>query len=307
VEYAVNIRQLELFLAVLEHGSVTRAATVEHLSPGAISLQMQKLAAELKTELFTRSGSRLCPTPDAIRLAAHARDVLKRIRQIQQEFAGDPASDVRPFHFACGATTLIHRLRRPLQLLRRHYPKTLFRVTVAATEEMVAGLLDRTYDLALISLPCAQPNLSILPLFEEELLVLRPAHRQVLGWRVGHIRPQEMQAAPFILYPMHSNMRLIMEDWFRTLNIRPHVVMEAEDTEVIKRLVEAGFGYSILPAIALRPRPRFFHAARVPGAPLIRQQALAWLKAEYLRPLTLAVARVLHLALTGKYPEPSVQ
>ena len=49
-------------------------------------------------------------------------------------------------------------------------------MTVAATEEIVAGLLARRFDLGLISMPVAEDKLTILPLFEEELLGLRPAH-----------------------------------------------------------------------------------------------------------------------------------
>ena len=61
----MDIRQLELFLAVMDSSSVTRAAEKVHLSPGAISLQLHNLASELRTELFVRSGKRLLPTARA--------------------------------------------------------------------------------------------------------------------------------------------------------------------------------------------------------------------------------------------------
>jgi DNA-binding transcriptional LysR family regulator len=155
----MDVYQLELFLAVLDCGSVTRAAERMHLTPGAVSLQIHGLAAELRAELFARAGKHLAPTPAAERLAEHARGVLRQMRQIRQEFENDPDADTHPFHFATGATTLIHRLGRPLRLLRRRYPKAPVQVTVAATEEMVAGLHDRRFDLALISLPCNEQHL----------------------------------------------------------------------------------------------------------------------------------------------------
>ena len=96
---------------------------------------------------------------------------------MEQEFSKDEAAgDRRPFHFATGATALIYRLGKPLRLLRRRFPQTEILVTVAATEEIVAGLLSRRFDLGLISMPVAEDRLTILPLFEEELLGLRPAH-----------------------------------------------------------------------------------------------------------------------------------
>ena len=62
----MEVRQLELFLAVLEAGSVTRAAERVYLSPGAVSMQIHQLAGELRTELFIRAGRRFLPTPAAL-------------------------------------------------------------------------------------------------------------------------------------------------------------------------------------------------------------------------------------------------
>ncbi|HZQ54735.1 MAG TPA: LysR family transcriptional regulator [Bryobacteraceae bacterium] len=293
----MEIRQLELFLAVMEHESVTRAAEHVFLSPGAVSLQLHNLAMELQTELFVRSGKRFVPTPAALRLAELAKVVVRQMRAIGQEFANDPTLDRRPFHLAAGATTLIHRLGRPLRLLRKRYPDTPIQVTVCPTEEMVAGLLERRFDLALISLPYEHPSLTVIPLFDEELLIIRPSAKPSRSSKVQPICAEELAAAKFLLYPLRSNMRTIIEKFFSDLNIAPQVVMEADDTEVIKKLVETGFGYSILPEAALQDRPRFFEAFRVPERQIVRRQALAMMKAEYPRVLTLSISKYLESLL----------
>src|ERR1700744_5251034 len=150
---AVDIRQLEVFLAVIEQASVTKAAERMNLSPGAVSLQLRNLAIGLRAELFVRSGKRLAPTPAALRLADHARQLMRMGHQIEREFENDPAGDTRPFYFACGATALIYKLRRPFRHLLKQFPKIAMHVTVAPTEEMVAGVIERRFDLALVTLP----------------------------------------------------------------------------------------------------------------------------------------------------------
>jgi DNA-binding transcriptional LysR family regulator len=293
----MDLRQLEVFLAVMEHSTVTRTAEVLRVSPGAVSLQLKALGQELRTPLFVRSGKRILPTPHAFRFAEHAREVVRRMAEIHRDFADAPSEDSRPFHFASGATTLIYRLGPPLRTLRRRFPHADLHVTVGPTERIVGGLIDRKFDLGLISLPLAQPDLTILPLYQEELLVIRPASGLTTDTSVSAIQTREMASAPFLLYPQGSNMRAIIERWFRQLGITPRVIMEADDTEVIKRLVESGFGYSILPQYALSGRGHRFQKLRVPGQRLIRQQALAMAKTEYARALTLKVAEYLKAAL----------
>ena len=296
----MEIGQLRTLLAVVETSSVTRAAQNVGLTPGAVSQQLRALSSELGTELFVRSGKRIVPTAHAYRLAEHARSILQQVIQIQEECQNDATVDTRPFHFATGATALIYRLGTPLRMLRKRFPRTEIHVTVTATEEIVSGLLSRRFDLGLISMPVPEDKLTILPLFEEELLGLRPFPGPVGRAKVACIHPKELAAAPFLLYPPRSNMRYIIDSFFQGIGITPRVTMEADDTEAIKRLVAAGFGYSILPEHSLRGQSRFFQTFRVAGHRLVRRQALALARTEYPRALTLSIARLIQSSLSGK-------
>src|SRR5450631_3198971 len=202
----MELGQLQVFLAVMDTASVTRAAERVGLSPGAVSQQLRALGAGLGVELFIRAGRKIAPTGHALRLAEHARAVLHQVDRLEQEFRQDETGDNRPFHFATGATALIYRLGKPLRLLRRRFPQSEILVTVVATEEIVAGLLARRFDLGLLSMPVPEDKLTVLPLFEEELLGLRPAPVRSVGAkaaraRIVQLRPVELQDAPFLLYP----------------------------------------------------------------------------------------------------------
>jgi DNA-binding transcriptional LysR family regulator len=294
----MELGQLRVFLAVMDTASVTRAAEKVGLSPGAVSQQLRALSAALEVELFVRAGRRIAPTAHALRLAEHARTILNQVERLEQDFSKDEAAgDRRPFHFATGATALIYRLGKPLRLLRRRFPQTEILVTVAATEEIVAGLLSRRFDLGLISMPVVEEGLTILPLFEEELLGLRPAHKGSSSGKIVRLRPEELADAPFLVYPKRSNMRLSIDRFFHEIGITPRVIMEADDTEAIKRLVESGFGYSILPEFSLRGQSRFLELFRVAGHRLVRRQALAMPRSEYPRALTQAISSMVHAAL----------
>jgi len=165
------------------------------------------------------------------------------------------------------------------------------------TEEMVAGLLDRRFDLALISLPVPEDNLKIIPLFDEELLAVRPSAKRASSSYIGSVRAAELDNRPFLLYPKRSNVRRVIDAFFQEIGVRPHVQMEADDTEAIKRLVESGFGHSILPEHALKGRSRFFQKFRVEGHRLTRKLALAMVRTDCPRKLTDSIANFLRTAL----------
>jgi DNA-binding transcriptional LysR family regulator len=270
---------LELFIAVIDSPSMTRAAEKMYLSPGAISLQLHSLADELNTELFTRNGNgkRLVPTPAAMRLAEQARKLLDLSRQIKQEFHNDLKQDNQPFYFSTGVTTLIYQLGEPLKKLRLEYAQAEIRVVVNTTEDTLAGLQDRQ-------------QIKIVPLFEEELLIVAPAASLVQGGHITSMRASDLAGVPFLFYPKGTVLRNLIDRFFTQIGVTPDVVMEADDTEAITRLVESGFGYSIIPEHAMRQRTRSIRSYRLEKHPIIRSLALAMVQTVYPRKLTLSIA-----------------
>jgi LysR family cys regulon transcriptional activator len=107
------------------------------------------------------------------------------------------------------------------------------------------------------------------------------------------MKPHELDNAPMVLYPPSSNMRTIIDRFFTEIGVTPRVIMEAADTEVIKCMVETGFGYSVLPKYALVNSKGFFQTFRICGHRLFRQQAMAIFHATHERPLTTAIVEFL--------------
>lgn len=170
-------------------------------------------------------------------------------------------------------------------------------MTVGVTEEMVTGVLDRRFDLELISLPIDEENLTLMPLFDEELLIVRPSANKVDSGHISSLRASELVNAPFLLYLNRSNMRLVIDRFFKEIGVTPQVVMEAHDTEAIKRLAESEFGHNVLPEHALRGRSHFFEEHRVAGHRLTRSLTVVMARTDSPRKLTESIANFLRSAL----------
>ena len=134
-------------------------------------------------------------------------------------------------------------------------------------------------------------------MFDEELLIVRPSAKKAASNHIRSVRAAELADVPFLLYPKRSNVRHSIDEFFWEIGVQPRVQMEAEDTEGIKRLVESGFGYSILPEHALRGGSHFLQKLRVDGRRLTRKLALAMIRAESPRKLTESIASFLRDAL----------
>jgi DNA-binding transcriptional LysR family regulator len=92
-------------------------------------------------------------------------------------------------------------------------------------------------------------------------------------------------------------VRRVIDGFFKEIGVQPNAQMEADDTEAIKRLVESGFGYSILPEHALRGRSHFFQKFRIEGRRLTRKLALAMVRTDSPRKLTESIANFFREAL----------
>ncbi len=287
---AMELRQLETFKIVMLTLNMTAAAKHVYRSPAAISLQLKQLSDEVGAELFTRVGRKLAPTPAAIRLQQNLYPLMGALRAIREDFPPEPELDTRPFVLASGITTLIYQLRQPLIELRRKFSKNDIQVSIGTTEAILRGLESKRFDLGLVSLPVEDPAIQLAPLFKEEMLFVTSARQANFHRKTVSLR--DIREIPMILYPPSATTRQIIDQVVARHGLSLLVAMEAEDTEAIKRLVEAGFGSSILPANALKDSRKLW-TFRIAEERIFREVALATAASPYTRGLTRAISEFL--------------
>ena len=114
-------------------------------------------------------------------------------------------------------------------------------------------------DLALLTLPMAGPDLEVVPVLKEEMVVVTaPGHPLA---RQRTVEPATLARFPLILYERGSNTRRLLDGFFARARVpRSSVAMETENVEIIKSMVAAGLGITLIPyaAIARDVRARRF-------------------------------------------------
>src|SRR5947209_11551762 len=165
----LETRHLRLVAAVAEHGTLTRAGRVLHLTQSGLSRQLLDLETRLGLPLFHRLGKRMVPTPAGERLLVAARRALPQLSDVEEEMrrlAGGRAAILR---VSTECYTCYHWLPGVLQRFARRFPQVDVQIVAEATHHPVPALFDGRIDLAIVSYDDHDDRLAYVPLFSDEL------------------------------------------------------------------------------------------------------------------------------------------
>lgn len=242
----MEFRHLEAFVSAAERESFTRAADHMHLTQSAVSQLIRRLENDVGEPLFVRDGRRVLLTQAGVDLMATANDILK-LRQALVERRPPAPEDISGVLRVGTSASATAFLWAPMyQAFARAYPR--IDLDVRSTQHTVttaALLLKGELDIGFLPFPLTNPRLDGCVLGNHDaLLVAAPDHPLARKRKVG---PDDLADARFILYDEGMNFRAIADYMFRTMGIAPRIVLQSNDTNLIRAMVEVGFGIAILP------------------------------------------------------------
>ncbi|MBC3932932.1 MULTISPECIES: CysB family HTH-type transcriptional regulator [Undibacterium] len=247
----MNLHQLRFVReAVRQNFNLTEAAKALFTSQPGVSKAIIELEEELGVDIFTRHGKRIRG------LTEPGRAVLKSVELIMQEIDGlkrigkeYAAQDSGSFTIATTHTQARYALPKVVQAFMQKYPKvrlSLLQGNPKQIADMVmrdqADLVIATESIAgydgLISLPCYQwEHVLVLPL-EHPLLKLK------------NITLEDIAHYPLVTYDAAFAGRSKIDHAFQIRNLKPDILLEAIDADVIKTYVELGMGIGIIAGMA---------------------------------------------------------
>lgn len=255
---ALSTPRLRAFVAVAEAGGFTRAARALDLSQSSLSQAVAALEEELGQPLFVRAGRSVQLTEAGGILLAHAERALSELSRAAALLDG--LLDLTRGQLAVGTSdTLATYLLPPLfAAFRERHPAIELRLENRPSLSVAERVAQHELDLGLLSLPLpeshklgresARASVRVEPLLVQEDAVIAPPSFRRDGKRPFAL--DELAREPLVLLDRSTATRGLLDERFRTLGVRPRVVMEMSSVEVIKRLVERGFGLSVVPAMA---------------------------------------------------------
>ena len=288
----MDLRQLEIIRAIAETGSFTAAGHKLHVSQSAISRQILLLEDELGEPVFHRIGRRIRITPAGESLVQLSHRVFRDMQDTTSAISDTRESLRGSIGLVGGMTECLYVFPALLAEVRRLHPNLDMRVTVGSTQRSIALLRSGAGDLGLLTLPIEASDLVSVPLLEEELLLVTyPTHPFAARKRIV---PGDLDKQPFVLFETGSITRRLVEEFFARERIRPPIIMETENVEIIKAMVRNGVGISIVPwqAASADVQTKQLHCSRIADHALHRQTG--WLYPK-MRRLPRAVSEVMRV------------
>jgi LysR family transcriptional regulator for metE and metH len=245
----IEIKHLQLVLAIAEHQTLTKAGTYLHLTQSALSHQLRELEGRLGTALFERANRRMVPTPAGERLLDAARTVLPALATAEDAIRSGPSRRVS-LRVSTECYTCYHWLPGILTGFRETMPNVDLMIDIASTLHPLQALLEDKLDVAIMSSPVRDRRLVAVPLFEDELVVIvapghRLAHRQTVELR-------DLQPETLLIYGPRDDSTLLNR-LLAPAGMMPAAVKELQLTEAIVEMTKAGLGIGFLARWAVHP------------------------------------------------------
>lgn len=250
----MELRQLEMFVAAAERGSITAAAEVLLVAQPSVSSQIRALEAEIGYPLFDRLPRGVHLTEVGRTVLPHARQVLREVAEIGQ--AVDELAGLQRGRLVLGtmATITAYLIPTVIKTFRETFPKVELQVVESRTSNLVADVVAHRLDLVVATYTESNPLVDVTTLVDEELFAILSVHDPLAGR--AEIDLHELSDRPFIVPEPGFGLRAILWDSCRQAGFTPHIAQEMQSLQAIKGLVEIGMGVSLAPRMVVEQEER---------------------------------------------------
>lgn len=228
----LDVESLRAFRAVVDCGSITKAASQLNLTQSAVSWKMKRLEERLGSPLFLRDGRDLALTELGVELLVHAEQIVT---------AHDDAVDSLQRSQLEGTVRLgindeleVDEVALLLARFQRRHPMVRLRVRMGLSGPIAQLVSGGDLDLALIQV--LEPKSRDQVLWVEELRwIASPTYA-----------PDMSEALPLVTFGPNSNYRDLMVDALRASDIEHYIAFESESSAGVRSAVAAGFGVALI-------------------------------------------------------------
>lgn len=283
-----TIRQLDTFLEVARHQSVSRAAESLHVSQPAISMQLRQLEQAMGLPLLEQVGRKIMLTDAGRDFQQYAIGAVAQLKQLEDAMAARRGVKKGKVELAV-VSTAKYFVPMLLVRFRKKYPDIEVALQIHNRESIMSRLTRNEVDLVIMgrapdTLECVAASFASNPLG----IIGAPEHPLS---RRRHAPLSILKDQEFVVREKGSGTRQAMERLFAEHNISPPIVMEMPSNETIKQAVMAGMGLSFLSLRTIRHElaAGYLVLLDMEGLPMMREWHVTHMASKRLSPAATAL------------------
>jgi DNA-binding transcriptional LysR family regulator len=294
----VTFRQLRLFLALAETGSVSGAARAMHVTQPTASMQLRDISESVGLPLYEVVSRRVHLTQAGLELARTARRIAAEWEAFGQTVDGIQGITRGRLKVAVVSTAKYFVPRLLGHFCARH-PDVEISLEVLNRDGVVHRLRDNLDDFYIMSRPPSELDLED-EVFMPNPLVLIASSSHPLARRKD-LSLQDLRGSRFILREQGSGTRMATDAFFRKQRYAPTLRLELGSNEAVREAVAGNLGLAVISvhALASKPSTQGVAVLDVQGFPIDSQWHIVYPKGKRLSPIA-EVFRQLLLAQSSQ-------
>lgn len=243
----MNLRQLEVFQAVMQTGTMSAAARLICITPSAVSKTIGHTELQLGYKLFTRDKGVLAPTPEAQVLFAESANIHRQLEQLRSIAVNLREVDQGQVRLAAIPSISHEFLPTVLAQHAARYPHVRLEVRTLHQDQMVGVLLNRGVDFALGYYPHPHPQLVNRLLISGRLYLAVTREIWLRAVRVKRANPISfMSNTPLIRLVGDDPMRAVIDELGQGLGVNLESGIQVQTSRLALELVRLGMGWTVI-------------------------------------------------------------
>ncbi len=239
----ITLRQINIFIEVANHLSITKAANALFLTQPAVSMQMKQLEDMIDLPLLNHIGKKISLTQageEFLKYCIRIKNELYAAKELMQEFKGVKRGTLN----ISVASTLSHFAVQTIKKFLSQHPKIKIKFEVNNRYTVLENLKNSTADIVLMGKPPLDQDLEFSVIKENPLIVIAPANHKLKD--KSNISLSELCKHTFVIREKGSGTRLAFKSLLNTNNLKLNEYMTINNNESIKLCVEAGLGLGVV-------------------------------------------------------------
>jgi len=246
-----DFRDLELFVAVADSGSIARAAERSHTVASAVSKRLSDLEQSVGTALVVRGAKGVQLTAAGHALLVRARALLHQADQLDEELRKHAAGAQGHVRVFANISAIVEFLPRALASFIQSHPDIHIHLEEHVSTAVAQGVVDNLADIGIVSDLPGIDGLESLPFRTDELVLIAPLSHAIAEQKSATFG--SILEHPFIGFNANSALNHLLERAALEAGGRLNVRIRVTSFDAACAMVAAGLGISIIPRGATTP------------------------------------------------------